>query len=72
MAPPNRLDLQLHSRETELVGTRASNEAAGSRFSWTVKDCGIGSWYELSNLYSIDEMWCFLRQGRFSHARRVG
>jgi len=72
MAPPNPLDLSRPTPKTESDGVRVTLEVPGSRYSWTVKDCLIGSWYELSDSYSIDEMWRFLRQGRFSHARRVG
>ena len=71
MAPPNLLDLPQQTPETEPDSARTSLELPGSRYSWTVKDCLICSWYELSDPYSIDEMWRFLRQGRFSHARRV-
>lgn len=71
MVPPNLRDLPPQSPETESKGAPLSARAPGSRYSWTVKDCLIGSWYELSSSYSIDEMWRFLRQGRFSHARRV-
>ena len=72
MAPPNPLDLLQLNLKTESDGARVSLAVPGPRYSWTVKDCLIGSWYELSDPYSIDEMWRFLRQGRFSHARRVG
>ena len=71
MAPPNLRDPPQQSPEIESEGVPPSSVAPGSLYSWTVKDCLIGSWYELSDPYSIDEMWRFLRQGRFSHARRV-
>jgi hypothetical protein len=71
MAPPNPPDLPPPTPKTVSDGARGSFEVSGSRYSWTVKDCLIASWYELSDAYSIDEMWRFLRQGRFSHARRV-
>ncbi len=71
MAPPNPRDLRQDTPETEPNGARLPFEMPGSRYSWRVKDCLICSWYNLSDPYSIDEMWRFLRQGRFSHAHRV-
>jgi hypothetical protein len=71
MDPPNPRDWPQPAPETEPPGAQASQEAPAFRYSWRVKDCRICSWYQLSDPYSIDEMWHFLRQGRFSHARRV-
>jgi hypothetical protein len=72
MALPNLRDLLQQSPEIASEGgVPPSPKDLASLYSWTVKDCRIGSWYKLSDPYSVDEMWRFLRQGRFSHARRV-
>ncbi len=71
MAPPAPFELPRHTPESEPDGALVPLEEPGSRYSWRVKDCRIGSWYQLSAPYSVHEMWCFLRQGRFSHACRL-
>jgi len=71
MAPPNPRELPQDTLEIEPDGVGVWLEVPGSRYSWRVKDCRIGSWYRLPDLYSIEEMWRFLRRGRFSHAHRV-
>ena len=71
MAPPVLRELPQHTAESEPEGAQVSLDEPGSRYRWRVKDCRIGSWYQLSDVYSVHEMWCLLRQGRFSHARRV-
>jgi hypothetical protein len=71
MAPLAPRELPEHNPHNEADAAQGSLNPPGSRYSWRVKDCLICSWYQLSDPYSIDEMWSFLRQGRFSHARRV-
>ncbi|HTS52676.1 MAG TPA: hypothetical protein VMH26_05340 [Burkholderiales bacterium] len=71
MYPSDRRDLIHDTLEGESEGIPAFLDAAALRYSWRVKDCLICSWYELPGPYSVDEMWRFLVEGRFSDARRV-
>jgi hypothetical protein len=71
MAPPNPCEFPPDTLETRPDGVQVSLQEPKSRYKWRVKDCLICSWYQLSDPYSIDEMWRFLRQGRFSDAHQV-
>jgi hypothetical protein len=41
------------------------------RVHWQVKECLVCSWHDLAEPYSLDQMWRFLQQGRYSHAHPV-
>ncbi len=71
MYPSSGRHLMQHTVEAEPEGVRVSLEAPALRYSWRVKDCLICSWYELPGPLSVDEMWRFLVEGRFSDARRM-
>ena len=38
---------------------------------WQVKECLVCSWHDLAEPYSLEQMWRFLQQGRYSHAHPV-
>jgi hypothetical protein len=38
---------------------------------WQVKECLICSWHDLAEPCSLEQMWRFLQQGRYSHAHPV-
>ena len=35
---------------------------------WQVREHLVCSWHDLTESYSLDQMWRFLQQGRYSHA----
>jgi hypothetical protein len=41
------------------------------RVRWQVKECLVSSWHDLAEPYSLEQMWRFLQQGRYSHALPV-
>jgi hypothetical protein len=71
MDPQNPPDWPQPIPEISPDAAPVSRERPGVRYSWKVKDCLMCSWHQLSEPYSIDEMWGFLRQGRFSEAYRM-
>ena len=48
-----------------------ADSASVQRVHWQVKECLVCSWHDLAEPYSLDQMWRFLQQGRYSHAQPV-
>jgi hypothetical protein len=50
---------------------RLQAKVSTRRFRWRVRDCVFCSWRELSDEYSMDEMWELLMRGRYVKAVRL-
>jgi hypothetical protein len=46
----------------------AADPLRPDRLRWQVREHPICSWHDLAESYSLDQMWHFLQQGRYSHA----